>query len=196
MNRQVNTFWADRIRSRATLYSSLQYLAAGDYYPGKTHWVLQHTGITRDIPCVGIKLKLLTGTYILQSNRAAFNQNQVDPTCLMCQQEPETVDHFLVGCSALEDKRCMIMDSIIRSLADFTELPMTADQLVQIILDCSKVIDRSSRKRIEQPVRDFEKLTRRLCYTLHTERYKRLNLLPRRLSKNRGKCGRRTQKHE
>ena len=51
-----------------------------NFYPGKTHWVLQHSGIARDVPCVGTKLKLLTGSYILQVNRAAFNQNQVDPT--------------------------------------------------------------------------------------------------------------------
>ena len=166
MNRQVNTFWADKIRSRVSLYSSLKYLAAGNYYPGKTHCVLQHTGATRDIPCVGIKLKLLTGTYILQTNRAAFNQNQVNPTCLMCYRDPETVGHFLVECSALKEKRCIIIDSIVQSMVSFTESPATTEELVQIILDCSKVTDRSSGKHVNQSVRDFEKLTRRLCYTL------------------------------
>jgi hypothetical protein len=26
----------------------------------------------------------MTGTYYLQSNKAAFNQNRIDPTCLVC----------------------------------------------------------------------------------------------------------------
>ena len=31
-----------------------------------------------------LKCKLLTGTYILQGNRAAFNQYTIDPTCKYC----------------------------------------------------------------------------------------------------------------
>ena len=40
--------------------------------------------------------------HILQVNRAAFNQNEVDPTCLVRMEEPETVDHFRVKCSAFK----------------------------------------------------------------------------------------------
>ena len=31
-----------------------------------------------------LKCKVLTGTYILQGNRAAFNQYTVDATCKLC----------------------------------------------------------------------------------------------------------------
>ena len=137
VNKQVNSYWAERIKSRASLFSSLRYLALESYYPGKTHWVLQHTDVARDVPCISTKLKLLTGSYILQVNRAAFNQNQVDPTCMMCQQAPETVDHFLVECSVLEEKRRPIMDSIFSLVNELFEPALASEELVQILLDCS-----------------------------------------------------------
>ena len=37
----------------------------------------------------GFKAKLMTGTYVLQSNRAKFNQFSVDPTCLLCNDDAE-----------------------------------------------------------------------------------------------------------
>ena len=39
----------------------------------------------------GIKARLMTGTYVLQSVRAEFNQYSVVPTCLLCGENPE--DH-------------------------------------------------------------------------------------------------------
>lgn len=147
VDKHVNDYWVERIKTKSALYSSLEYLSADEYYPGNRHWLLQHTGVARDIPCIHVKLKLVTGTYILQVNRVEFNQNQIDPTCMLCNQEPETVDHFLIRCSGT---------SVI---ADYR------DSCVQNYL------------------RDLEKLTKRLCYTLHVERYKRLNLIPKRKKK-------------
>ena len=127
-----------------------------NFYPGKTHWVLQHSGIARDVPCIGTKLKLLTGSYILQVNRAAFNQNHVDLTCMLCQQGPEIVDHFLVECSALEEKRRPIMDSIFSSMCELFEPSPDTEDLVQTLLHCSKVIDCQNGKSILPTVRNLE----------------------------------------
>ena len=46
----------------------------------------------------GFKAKLMTGTYVLQSNRAKFNQYSVDPTCLLCGDDAEDMIHFLLKC--------------------------------------------------------------------------------------------------
>ena len=196
VNKKVNSYWAELIKSRARLYSSLRYLEVDSFFPGKTHWLLRHSGVARDIPCIGIKLKLVTGTYILQVNRAAFNQNQVDPTCMLCQQDPETVGHFLVECTALEEKRRPIMDSIVSSLIEITDSPADSEDLVNILLDCSKVIDIKNDKSILPVIENIEKLSKRLCYTLHTERYKKLNIIPKRLKKTCRKGYRHTLKHE
>jgi hypothetical protein len=59
----------------------------------------------RDVERLPVKLRLMTGTYYLQSNKAAFNQNRIDPTCLVCQMEPETLEHFLLDCNVLAETR-------------------------------------------------------------------------------------------
>ena len=138
-------------------------------YSGKTHWVLQHSGIASDVPCIGTKLKLLTGSYNLQVNRAAFNQNQVDPTCMLYQQCPETVDHLPVECTALEEKRCPILGSIFSSVHELFETSFVAEELMQKLLDYSKHSDCQNGQSILPTVKKPETLSKRLCYTLHTE---------------------------
>ena len=69
-----------------------------------------------------VKLKIITGTYILQVNRSTFNQDEIDPTCLMCKEEPETADHFLIRCSVLVDVRKPIVDSKLRCAECFIRL--------------------------------------------------------------------------
>ena len=57
-------------------------------------------------------LKIVTGTYILQSNRASFNQNEIDPICLLCKTGAETLTHFLLHCATLEGIREPILKDI------------------------------------------------------------------------------------
>ena len=53
------------------------------------------------------KLCLLynTGTYILQENRAIFNQYTVRDCCLSCDAGAEIHTHYIAGCSRLEHIR-------------------------------------------------------------------------------------------
>ena len=57
--------------------------------------------VKRSIP----KLRLLTGSYILQENHARFNHYNVDATCTLCGVEHESRLHFLVECSRLQPVR-------------------------------------------------------------------------------------------
>ena len=184
VNKQVNGYWSDRIRSNALLYSSLHYLQVADYQYGKRHPVLQTIGNAREIPRIAIKLKLVTGMYILQTNRAAFNQNQIKSTCLLCNTEDETMEHFLLSCTALHSVRQPILDIIKESLTTLHEaqLVRTTSDLLQIVLDCSAlyhVIPKCNHHLLEA----IEFHSRRLCYKLHCERYKRLALVPQRTRK-------------
>ena len=90
MNKQVNGYWLTKIKQSIELYPSLKYLSSDEYLPGRRHQLIQQVNGTRDIPRISTRLKLVTGTYILQSNRAAFNQATMDPTCMLCEQETET----------------------------------------------------------------------------------------------------------
>ena len=196
VHKRVNDYWAEHVKSRALMYTTFEYLTVDEYYPGKKHWLLQHSGIAREIPTVHLKLKIVTGTYILQVNRSTFNQNEIDPTCLMCKEEPETVDHFLIRCSALADVRKPIMDSILRCAECFIQAPIETQVLTQLLLDCVGVFSDSKDIQVQSVIINIEKLAKRLCLTLHTERYKRLNLIPKRHKKSGGKGSRSTQQRE
>ena len=51
-----------------------------------------------------LKCKLLTGPYIFQANRAAFNSHTVNP-CKLCSSAPETRQHFIAECVFFESDR-------------------------------------------------------------------------------------------
>ena len=134
VNKQVNGYWTARLSHQSTLYSSLKYLHTEDYSYGQRHPVIQTIGNAREIPRISRKLKLVTGTYILQSNRAAFNQNAIDPTCLLCKNGEETIKHFLLSCTALSSAREPIIDIITDTCASLLSNPTNdPDRLLQLI---------------------------------------------------------------
>ena len=68
----------------------------------------------KNVPRIQTKVKILTGSYVLQVNRASFNQKQVSPTCLLCKKREETTEHFMLYCSSLNSIRQPILDEIIQ----------------------------------------------------------------------------------
>ena len=96
----------------------------------------------RDIYRITVKNKILTGTYILQSNRAKFNQNEVNPTCQLCQTDNETLKHFLLGCHELESVRKPILKDFLQVCNRIVrDCPLVADlSLVQLIVDPSVIL--------------------------------------------------------
>ncbi|VDI75415.1 Hypothetical predicted protein [Mytilus galloprovincialis] len=87
-------------------FRKIHYIGVNKYSIGVLHPALTSvTTSTRDVARLPMKLKLLTGTYQLQSTRAAFNQNQADPTCQLCHVESETLEHVLIRRNALSPIR-------------------------------------------------------------------------------------------
>ena len=106
--------WVAIVKSQADLYSSLQWLNTGIYRPGVCHPLVTSFGDLREVPCIAVKLKIVTVTYILQTTRAAFNQNAVNPTCLACNRDDETLRHFLLGCPVLLSRCEPVIHQIIK----------------------------------------------------------------------------------
>ena len=115
VHKQIIEHWTGAIKSQASLYPSLGYLVVENYAFGRIHNLLKACRNARKIHRVHTKLKIATGTYILQTNRASFNLNRVDPTCMMCRSREETVQHFLLECPVLSTKRTPIMNSILEA---------------------------------------------------------------------------------
>ena len=81
MNKHVNRHWEESIKASAILYSRLSFLNVSEFSCGKRHSLLRTLGNIREVLRTNTKLKLVTGTYMLQTNWAMFNQNQVNPVC-------------------------------------------------------------------------------------------------------------------
>ena len=178
-------YWVDNLKWRASFYSSLEFLCVSGYWPGKKHTLIQNIGCVSDAPRVHTKLKLVTGTYILQVNRVCFNQNEIDATCQICHQTEETLEHFILDCTVLEPVRRPALDAILRIAYELLDRPLERDQLLQPILDGSFLFSGSDATLRQTSYRDLDMQTRRLCHSLHTERYSKLSLIPKR---NRRKC--------
>ena len=173
----INRYWCDRLQTVIPLYPSLQRLVFDTTKFSTRHPLIESTGNLREVPRIAVHLKITTGTYILQTTRATFNQNAVDPTCLLCNASTETLSHFLLDCTTLENIRQPILRDIKIVLKD-SDIDLSNNQtLIQLLTDCSAIVD-------EKTVHEIIFHARRLCYALHVERYKRLSIIPRRKRKS------------
>ena len=98
----VHQSWVEEGSSK----SSLSYLNLHDCSVGEVHqcWKsVDHN--TRDVRRALIKVKILTGVYVLPYNRAKFNQHAVSSTRCLCRAAVEDRVHFVLGCSGLDPVR-------------------------------------------------------------------------------------------
>jgi hypothetical protein len=77
-------YWQETISRTGNLYSSLAYFDFGIFIIGETHPALVGVQSTEwDIRRMATKLRLLMGTYHLQTHRKAFNQYKVNTKCAL-----------------------------------------------------------------------------------------------------------------
>ena len=110
-SKKIKEYWTNKINNSVSNYKSLEFLTEGINI-GKVHPMLTTSVNARDICCLPSRIKIATGTYILQSKRAAFNSYKMDPTCRLCNQEEETVTHFLITCNTLQNARKALLEDI------------------------------------------------------------------------------------
>ena len=137
----VTQYWQSVLVDRSQKYRSLRYLIIPDsntpclhgcWDTGKFDTLSNKRAIT--------KLKLLTGTYILQGNRSVYNQHSVNATCPLCNSADETRHHFLIECSALSDVRRPYMERLLQYANDVN---YSTDDLVALVLNPSETLKSS-----------------------------------------------------
>ena len=73
---------------------------------GSTHIVWEAaSNNVHDVRRSVLKVRMMTGVYMLQTTKARFNQYKVEPTCPLCRLEPEDLSNMLLRCPALADTR-------------------------------------------------------------------------------------------
>ena len=129
-----DTYWV----SEADMHRSLQFLNIRSFVPGKSHPLLNViTGSAREVSRIHARLMIATGTYVLQTNRASYSQNACDATCLLCGDDNETLNHFLLECSALEETPRPILQEVLKARDDVQWPNGTEIGLIQLIVDCT-----------------------------------------------------------
>ena len=160
------------------LYKNLQHIATDKYRPGKIHPLLSIScNSSRDVNRVPTKLRTLTGTYILQSNRASFKNGENNSICLLCGSNDETLEHFILYCPTLSNIRDTVINEIIEILnlqfnIRFNDL-LDSEKL-DIILDCSYIVNTFA------DIANLAKLefqTRHLLHNLHSARHRMISNL-------------------
>ena len=169
---KVTELCYSELSCEAATKSSLKFLGVPDTL--KTHqcWSsVEHN--VKDVKRASIKARLITGTYILQSNKARFNQNKVDPTCPLCNEEDEDLQHFILRCPALEDVRKRSLPPLVELLKchNISFEDFGIEHQLQCVIDSSKIELSIPEERIDSiPVERIECVSRRLCFDLHARR--------------------------
>ena len=109
-----------------------------------------------------MKLRLAAGTYVFQTNRVAFKQNDVKPMCRMCNDEDETISDFLLFCKSLETVRKPILGDVCHELFEAVKIDFNAqsvDTKHYFLLDCSYMIcDKRMHRGRNQNLDRFSKV--------------------------------------
>ena len=177
VNKAVEEGWQQDVKSK----SSLKYVNVDSLKVGRTHhiWSTVRNSIY-DSRRAQLKSKLLTGTYILQGNRAVFNQFQVNPTCRLCKAEPETRQHFISECSFLNNERAAYSEKLLKNpvfQSAYIDRSLIKDPefLTQLTLDASAVLDKEQFDKITWGL--LELLTREYIHRIHHKRLAELKRL-------------------
>lgn len=171
---KIYTYWKSRLLEEAKLYKSLKFMDKHLTF-GKVHPLAKSTTYNiRDIARIPIRLKIVTGNYILQSDKSAFSKKATSPICLLCKKSEETTTHFLIVCEKLEETRTPILSKIIQEVSSiFAEQKLGGKiDLLQIIINpFAYVAGDEDTKLTDSISNSLEPICRQLLYALHNKRY-------------------------
>ncbi|CAC5387499.1 unnamed protein product [Mytilus coruscus] len=183
----IDKFWTQRLLLDCQKKSTLSYCDLSGLKIGTVHklWSSIDSN-SKDVRRGGIKVRLITGTYVLQFNTSKFNQHEVSAVCPLCQCEDEDMVHFILKCNALFKYRKtyieelkLIMNSISNPNA-FSWKRLVGDfrLLTQLILDAGVLIKQNILSCSEKTLIEIEDCSRKLCFSLHCGRSLIINSEP------------------
>ena len=171
---KIYTYWKSRLLEEAKLYKSLKFMDKHLTF-GKVHPLAKSTTYNiRDIARIPKRLKIVTGNYILQSDKSAFSKKATSPICLLCKKSEETTTHFLIVCEKLEETRTPILNKIIQEVSSiFAEQKLGGkiDLLLIIINPFAYVAGGEDTKLTDSISNSLEPICRQLLHALHNKRY-------------------------
>ncbi|CAC5400739.1 unnamed protein product [Mytilus coruscus] len=175
----IDKFWTQKLLLDCQNKSTLSYCDLSSLKIETIHnlWSSIESNI-KDVRRGGIKARLITGTYVLQSNRSKLNQHEDSAVCPLCQYEDEDIVHFILKCNALFRYRKSYIEelkSIINSISNpntcsLKKLASDSCPLTQLILDPSVLVKQNILSCSDNILTKIEDCSRKLCFSLHCGR--------------------------
>ncbi|CAG2215072.1 unnamed protein product [Mytilus edulis] len=88
------------------------------------------------------KIKLLTGTYILQPLRYKIYKEGTEDHCIACDCKEETLEHLLIECEAwnyLRDPILQTIKNLLTTNGNVREEDLTCEMTIQVLMDITKI---------------------------------------------------------
>ena len=178
--------WSVQMKMRAMNKSSLQYMNLDIPSLSAAHHLWPREGCpSRKRVAASFRAKLLSGSYILQSTMARFNQNQVNPTCPLCKSAPEDLPHFVLACPTLDKPRRKLLPRIQKLAKDLGMfIPEdSAAQQCKYLLNSANPDDCCACSGRRVPIRqkhrcrcyNLNEMINDLCLDLHNQRTQALS---------------------
>ncbi|CAG2225018.1 unnamed protein product [Mytilus edulis] len=156
----------------AKLYTGLDTLTVIYSCQEKYINIANQAPISRDSKRVPTKIKLLTGTYILQPLRYKIYKEGTEDHCIACECKEETLEHLLIECEAwnyLRDPILQTIKNLLTTNGNVRVEDLTCEMTIQVLMDITKIqkIYRITSDLISQ----IEFQSRRLVFLIHNARY-------------------------
>ncbi|CAG2212967.1 unnamed protein product [Mytilus edulis] len=91
---------------------------------------------------VPTKIKLLTGTYILQPLRYKIYKEGTKDHCIACDCKEETLEHLLIECEAwnyLRDPILQTIKNLLTTNGNVRVEDLTCEMTIQVLMDITKI---------------------------------------------------------
>ena len=179
IKKKIVSYWEDKYRADAAPMDSLKYFNPQFMSPLKPHpiWTTCSSN-TFETNKALLVTKLLSGRYYSDWHTRHWSKTNPHGFCVLCppQQVPGTIEHLLVSCNALEEKRKFLISYWDMQSEDSPQLntlmmnvfSQPPEDIVQFLLDPTSVpaVIHGCQLKIFN-ISDILALTRTFCYGLH-----------------------------
>ena len=170
-------FWDESSRTQVASMNSLRYLSMDSLALDHPALVWNNSSCSRlNTERALWKVKLMTGTYRLQTHECLFNKGhaRLQPTCKLCETEAEDRLHFITRCPALRFIRQPYLGDLedILQTVDINLSSLSDELLLAIILDVTNDIVPSPLRTCSVVIDRVESLSRNMLYHLHVTRWR------------------------
>ena len=145
----ISSSWSNKLRSDCEGNLTLNLPSTENLNIGKTHNVWDTiSNSVKDVMKAATKVRMLTGTCMLQTLKVKFNQAEVDPTCPICKLETEDLQHLLTSCSAYRNIRKSHFQNIKEYVVDkigsrvWTNYFNNKKTITELLIDCQCLVKR------------------------------------------------------